>query len=92
MNAFKKYIRRKGFKLESDYDTIPYYIKGKPFQSGAICITDIYVDSGKALVFITYNVINEMYRFKRDGSYDSEIIDSEWEYYNKPFTDSIIKA
>ena len=74
MNAFKKYIRRKGFKLESDYDTIPYYIKGKPFEPGAICVTGIYVDSEKISVIISYNVIDEMYTFKRDGTYTSEII------------------
>lgn len=41
MNRFKKEIRKKGFKIASDYPWLPYQLKGKDcFEPGNILIDE----------------------------------------------------
>lgn len=69
MNRVKKYIHSKGIKLECDYPTLPFFVKGKSiFEPGYIFIDGILVDSEKVTVTTYYNVIKETIRFERDGS------------------------
>ena len=69
MNKLKKELRRKGIKLNCDYDVLPYPIKGKsPFNPGYISIEDVTVNSEKAEVFVCYNTISSRISLNRDGS------------------------
>lgn len=66
MNRFKKEIRKRGFKLESDYLYMPYDIKGRFMGPGYICLDAVIVDSENAIVYRHYNVISEEHVFLRD--------------------------
>ena len=66
MNRFKKEIRKRGFKLESDYPWMPYDIKGSFMKPGYICLESVTVDSENAIVYRRYNVLSEEHIFLRD--------------------------
>lgn len=71
MNRIKKELRRKGIKLEVDYPTIPYYIKGKScFERGYILLDGIYVNSEEATVKRYLNIGIETIRLTRTGKLD----------------------
>ena len=61
MNRFKKYVRNKGIKLESDYPWLPY--ETKPY----ITLEGIYVNSSTATL-IYYNVGTFHQQFNKDGT------------------------
>ena len=73
MNRFKKEIRKKGIKLESDYPVIPYYVKGKScFEPGNICIRSVFVNSETATVTVFYNVgVDKLITLKRNGELET---------------------
>lgn len=62
MNRFKKEIRKKGIKLENEYDSIPYV-----FDNG-ISIQAIDINSETATIVHFYNVDVVIERMERDGS------------------------
>ena len=69
MNAFKRYLRRKGVKLNTDYPCLPFYIKGKScFEPGYLLIEDVTVNAEKAEYTQIYNVAVEVTKVNRDGS------------------------
>ncbi len=68
MSRFKREIRRKGIKLSNDYPFLPYAIKGKCFESGNICVDDVFVNSSAARVIVVYNVDAVCLELQRDGS------------------------
>lgn len=75
MNRVKKEFRKKGIRLECDYPTLPYYIKGKScFEPGHIFVDMVTVNSEVAIVRRYLNVITEKYTLQRNGS-----IKEDWE-------------
>lgn len=70
MNAFKRYVRSKGIKLECDYPELPHYIRGEScFEPGYIYIDAVEVDAKSATVARWTNVMGWEYTtFNRDGS------------------------
>lgn len=71
MNRIKKELRRKGIKLEVDYPTLPYYIKGKScFERGYIFLDGIYVNSEEGIVKRYLNIGIETIRLTRTGKLD----------------------
>lgn len=66
MNRFKKELHKLGYRLESDYPEMPYYIKGAFGEVGNICIESIIVNTEKAYIYIAYNVIDEKIQFNRN--------------------------
>ncbi len=62
MNRFKKEIRKRGYKLESDYPWMPYEIEGSFY----LVLEAVTVDSENAIVYRHYNVISEENVFLRD--------------------------
>ena len=62
MNRFKKEIRKRGFKLTSDYEYMPYEIKGGFY----LVLEAVIVDSENAIVYRHYNVLSEKHVFARD--------------------------
>lgn len=76
MNRFKKEIRKRGFKLNSDYPCLPFYIKGKSFlEPGYILIDNVYVNSAEATVTQFLNIANVKWRMMRNGKI--EMIDMD---------------
>lgn len=75
MNRFKKEIRKRGIKLESDYPELPYYVKGKScFEPGYICIESVFVNSETATVTEFYNVgVDKLITMKRNGKLETLI-------------------
>ena len=67
MNRFKKELRKKGFKFESDYPWLPYYVKGDFGKPGNICLEGIFVNSEYATVVELYNVGEYLYEIQRNG-------------------------
>ena len=74
MNRFKKEIRKRGYKLESDYPWMPYDIKGSFGEPGHIALDSVYVDSEMATIYHYYNVIAEKITFFRS-------MESQNDYY-----------
>lgn len=62
MTAFKKYIRKKGYKTEEDYPYIPY----QPLRSN-IVILSIYVSAERACLVTEFNVGTTYEYFGRNG-------------------------
>lgn len=62
MNRFKKELIKRGFKLEHQYDWLPYEV------SKNIYIEATVVDSEKATLTNFYNVIVNKVAFNRDMS------------------------
>lgn len=60
MNRFKKYIRTKGIKLESDYPWLPYDYKN-------ITVEGVRVDSENAVVIQYLNVGTSYTYFNCNG-------------------------
>ena len=56
MNRFKKEIRKKGFKLENDYEMLPL--------NGIMGVT---VDTTNAMIFVYYTLTTVVYKFYRNG-------------------------
>jgi len=68
MNRVKKEFRKKGIRLECDYPTLPYYLKGKScFEPGYIFVDGVTVDSKTATVKRFLNIIVEKYTLQRNG-------------------------
>lgn len=65
MNRFKKEIRKRGYKLESDYPYLPYDISGSFLEPGHIVLDSVVVNSEEATVYCCYNVIAEKMTFNR---------------------------
>ena len=63
MTAFKKYVRTKGIKLESDYPFLP-------FDQDGPTIEGVTVNQETQTVKVYRVVVVEIYEFKRDGSVD----------------------
>lgn len=73
MNRIKKEFRRKGLKLECDYEHLPYYIKGQScFDVGNICIESVAVKSETATAVVITNTMVEIITMGRDGQLTSE--------------------
>lgn len=71
MNRFKKEIRKKGIRLESDYPWMPYYIKGNsPFDVGNICVECVSINAENATVTTVYNTLVTRVRMNRNGSFE----------------------
>ena len=80
MNAFKKYLRKNGVKLNSDYPSLPYYLKGKScFEPGYILIEDVSVNSEEATYTEVFNVDTITTKVNRDGTL--AIVESEDEWF-----------
>ena len=62
MNAFKRYVKKKGFKLENDYPWLPYNIK--PHMT----IETILCNSEYCFIVLGYTSISTIVHFNRDGS------------------------
>lgn len=74
MNRLKKEFKKRGMRLESDYPSMPHYIRGKScFEPGYILIAGIVVRPDAVLIRYL-NIGIEIYRLNRDGSirYDFE--------------------
>lgn len=75
MNRFKKEIRKRGFKLESDLPCLPYELKGHNY----ILLESIFVNSEYAEIVEFYNVDDLHYKMLRSGEiveikyYDNEL-------------------
>ena len=75
MNRFKKEIRKRGFKLESDLPCLPYELKGHNY----IVLESIFVNSERATIVEFYNVDDLHYQMLRSGEiveikyYDNEL-------------------
>ena len=67
MNRFKKEIRKKGIRLESDYPWLPYEVSHNIYVEG------VYVNASTATVIEGTNVIDIKHVMTRSG----EII-QEW--------------
>ena len=63
MNRFKKYVRKKGLKLNNDYPWLPY-------EQKMVTIEDVYVNSEFCYVTQYTNVGSLVAYFKNDGSID----------------------
>ena len=61
MNAFKRYVRKKGFKLECDYPWLPY-------EQKMVSIEAVYVNS--EFCYVTqYTTVGDLIAyFKKDGT------------------------
>lgn len=59
MNRFKKELISKGFKLEHQYDWMPYEV------ADGIFIETVHVNSETAMVTFYYNVIIQRLQFDR---------------------------
>ena len=69
MNKIKKEFKRRGFKLESDYDHMPFYLNGKSWSDpGYILLEGVRVISDQAKIFRFLNIGCEIYTLQRDGS------------------------
>lgn len=62
MNAFKRYVKQKGYKLENDYPWLPYD------GGGYMTIEGVYCSSEYAYITIYYSSISSTIKFNRDGS------------------------
>ena len=51
MNRFKKEIRKRGFKLESDLPCLPYELKG----DNRILLDSIFVNSERAEIVVVFD-------------------------------------
>ena len=82
MNRFKKYLRSKGVKLESDYPPLPWCVSRQkdPYAPGYISIEGIFVNSEQATFTTFYNVLSDVTKVNRDGSF-SDVADDD----NPPF-------
>ena len=70
MNRFKRELRKHGQKLECDYPTMPFYLKGKsPFDVGNICIEGIVANAENCTVTTFYNVIVCREKVNRDFTF-----------------------
>ena len=74
MNAFKRYIRKKGIRLESDYETLPYDVQGTFGKPGHIFLDGVTVNSEKATITEYLNVMDVVYKVTRSGE-----IENVWE-------------
>lgn len=63
MNRFKKELRKKGFKLESDYEYLPYKLEGYTY----ILLDSVFVNSERATIVEFYNVDTLHYEMLRNG-------------------------
>ena len=61
MNAFKRYVRKKGIKLECDYPWLPY-------EQNYVSIESVYVNS--EFCYVTqYTTVGDLIAyFKKDGT------------------------
>lgn len=66
MNRFKKEIRKKGIKLESDYPWLPY-------DNGNVTVDAVSVNTEKVTIIVYYTSIVMRYVMRNDGAL---IIDS----------------
>ena len=66
MNRLKKELRKKGFRLESDYPVLPYLAREGQYNS--LYIDGVYVNSELAIITIYYNVDVCSEKLNRDGS------------------------
>lgn len=68
MNRVKKEFKKNGLLLESDYPSMPHYIKGKScFEPGYILLDSVVVRPEGVLIRYL-NIGIEIYRLNRDGS------------------------
>lgn len=75
MNRLKKEFRKRGVKLNEDYECLPFYVKGKScFDPGYICVENVTVNSVTASVITVYNVGDVFYQLHRDGSIEKEVM------------------
>lgn len=69
MNRIKKEFKKRGFKLESDYEYMPYFLNGKSVQDrGYILLEGIRVIADQAKIFRFLNIGCEIHTMQRDGS------------------------
>lgn len=73
MNRFKKEIRKRGYKLESDYPCMPYDIKGKFGEPGHIALDSVTVNTERCEIFCVFNVIVEKVVFSRAMEAESTV-------------------
>lgn len=75
MNRVKRELRKRGIKLECDYPTLPYFIKGNSiFEPGYIFVDGVSVNSETATARVYLNVIVEIFRLQRNGE-----LERNWE-------------
>ena len=63
MNRFKKEIRKRGFRLESDLPCLPYELKGHNY----IVLDSIFINSERATIVEFYNIDTLHYEMLRNG-------------------------
>ena len=68
MNAFKRYIWKHGVMLDSDYEYLPYDVKGKFMEPGHIYLETVLVDSEAATFTEVLNVMDVTYQVDRNGN------------------------
>ena len=67
MNRFTKEIRKRGIRIESDYDHMPHYIRGHFLSPGYIVLEAVEVLPEQACVVRVYNTIVEIIDLQRNG-------------------------
>ena len=67
MNRLKKVLRQKGIKLNTDYEYLPYNIKGEFMKPGNIVIEDVAVNSETATIYEVLNIGISVSRLSRNG-------------------------
>lgn len=71
MNRIKKEFKKYGFKLENDYEHLPFYLKGNSFMDrGYILLYGVQVISEQAKLVRFLNIGVEVNTMNRDGSVD----------------------
>ena len=75
MTRLKKEFKKRGFKLECDYDHMPYYLNGKSFMDrGYVLLFGVQVIREQAQLIRMLNIGTEVYSIQRDGSIDFDFV------------------
>lgn len=75
MNRIKKEFKKRGFKLENDYEYLPYYLKGKSVMDRGYVILDaVQVVREQAMLVRVLNIGIEIYSMQRDGSINFDFV------------------
>ncbi len=74
MNRLKKELRKRGIKLASDYEHLPFCLKGSFMEPGNIFVDDIVVNSEEAKVIRYLNIGVEITTLKRNGEFSVDLV------------------